>query len=260
MRICATPRNVRRAFISFMVDTSPQLCLFNTPRIERGDTKIEIRPPLAFQVLVALALGRTRTQSRAEVAKLLFPGVDPKERRSQLRITLCQLRKRLIEFRISEIYCESGSDLRLDDAVTLDAEEVLRGSLLTRERLSTYCEPVLVGCQSRFAEKCRGLVKNVIEASLPSILASTSDSNDLWGLRSPLGDLCALYPLSATICASHLLVLRRLHLYEEAPHELVEFDTNWLESYGSQDRPDIDAVARLLVSPDEQPSQTRRTL
>ena len=159
MRICAPSRNARRAFISFMVDSPPQLCLFNNPRIERRDTKIEIRPPLAFQVLVALALGRTRTQSRAEVAKLLFPGVDPKERRSQLRIALCQLRKRLIESGISEIYSESGSDLQLGEAVTLDAEEILSGSLLTRERLATYCEPVLVGCQSRFAEKCRRLVK-----------------------------------------------------------------------------------------------------
>jgi hypothetical protein len=240
-----------------MVGPVAQLCLFNQPRLQIGDSLVEVRPPLAFQVLVALALSKPRTLSRSEMAKSLFPGVDPKERRSQLRIVLSHLRRRFDEIGTPGVYRETGTDLHLNDAVTLDAHELVDGRALLRERLLEYSQPVLVGCQSRFADKCRSMVKNTVEASLPSILFGCEDDDELWEMTPVLSKLNALYPLSALICASHVGVLKRLHLYEESTQEIAEFETDWLEAYGGQDRPDIDAIVRKLALSDSTTSKGR---
>jgi len=238
-----------------MVDTTAQLCLFNHPRVLLRDSQVEIRPPLAFQVLVALALSKPRTQSRSEVAKSLFPGVDPKERRSQLRIVLSHLRKKLNDLAITGVYSESGTDLRLADAVTLDAYELIVGNTIAMPRLSEYAQPVLVGCQSRFADRCRAMAKNAVEASLPSILSLCRTDEELWAITPTLNQLNALYPLSATICASHVAVLKRVHLYEEATQEITEFEMDWLEAYGAQDRPNIDTLVQKLALSTHEPTR-----
>ena len=49
------------------------------------------------------------------------------------------------------------------------------------------------------------------------------------------------------ICASHVAVLKRVHLYEEATQEITEFETDWLEAYGAQDQANIDALVQKLT-------------
>jgi len=225
---------------------SCQLHLFGQPRLLIAGEEVGLRPPLAYLVLVALAVGN-RSQSRADIAKALFPAVEPRERRAQLRIVLSQLRRRLIELGGESLCRDDGSDLSLDDAVALDAWEVAAGQRIHPNRLWMYAQPVLVGCQSRFANRCRGLVKNTIESSLPDCLASCETPDSLWHLAPTLERLHTLYPLSATICAARVSILRRLHLYQEATLAIAEFETEWVESFGSTDKPDIDSVARQLL-------------
>ena len=228
-----------------------RICLLGDPRLVVAEALLEIRPPLAFQVLVALALSRPRTVSRAEVARTLFPGVDPKERRAQLRIVLGHLRRRLEAASVVSIYGESGSDISLDEAVELDTFELLSGEPISLDRLTAYSKPVLVGCNSRFAEKCRGLVKNAVEASLPAALSTCGTVPELWSVAPILGQLLTLYPLSATICGYRVADLKRLHLFEEAISEISDFETEWLENYGAQDKPDIDQIVDRIRLPIE---------
>jgi len=182
---------------------------------------------------------------------MLFPGVDPKERRAQLRIVLSHLRKRLEDGALVNVYSEVGTDLHLDEEVQIDAYELDSGEPISLDRLSAYSRPVLLGCQSRFAEKCRGTAKNAVEASLPSALSSCRTTTDLWMIAPTLGQLRALYPLSATICGYRIAVLKRLDLFEEATREISEFETEWLENYGAQDKPVIDEIVDRIKLPIE---------
>ena len=182
---------------------------------------------------------------------MLFPGVDPKERRAQLRIVLAHLRRKLGSGVVANIYSESGTDLTLVEAVGLDGFELLSGEAITLDRLAAYSKPVLIGCNSRFADKCRGMVKNALEASLPSALATCPTASELWAVAPILGQLRALYPLSATICAYRVAVLTRLHLFEEATQEIAEFETEWIEAYGLSDKPDVEKIIARIQMPAE---------
>ncbi len=234
-----------------VAETPARISLFENPTVVVAGSRLDIRPPLAYQVLVALALTRSRTVSRSEMASTLFPSVDPKERRAQLRIVLSRLRRSLHEQSVLDFYTEAETDLRLDHGVEIDAYEVLSGEPISFDRLSAYSRPVLLGCQSRFAERCRGQVKNLVEASLPAILASIQSISDLWTISPILGRIRSLYPLSATICGFHVAVLKRLDLFEEATREISEFEVGWLEQYGPQDRPDIDKIVERIKFPVE---------
>jgi hypothetical protein len=153
------------------------------------------------------------------------------------------------------VYSESGTELQLDEAVTIDAHELIDGGNIPLNRLACYGQPILEGCKSRFADKCRGVVKNAVEASLPSILSECRTDEQLWAIRSVLSRLNALYPLSATICASYVAVLKSLSLYEEATEEVAEFETDWLEAYGAHDRPDIDTLVQKLTRTTNEPTR-----
>lgn len=242
----------RRAIHIRVDEARARICLFDDPKLIVDGSRLEVRPPLAFQVLVALALSKPRTVSRSEMARMLFPGVDPKERRAQLRIVLSHLRRRLEDGALLNVYSEVGTDLQLDEEVQIDAYELVSGEPISFDRLSAYVKPVLLGCQSRFAEKCRGTVKNAVEASLPSALSCCRASNDLWVIAPILGQLRTLYPLSATICGYRIAVLKRLDLFEEATREISDFETEWLESYGAQDKPNIDEIVDRIRLPIEE--------
>lgn len=210
--------------------------------------RILVRPPLAFQLLVATAVAPNRTISRPKLAALLFPHLATTQRSGQLRLAIKKLKMVFEESGCESVLHIGNGEIAVIPACSTDLDEMLSESPLTLESLQTVAGQVLPGSSSKFADGLRQRTKNWIEWNVEDIYSALASVEDLRALQSSLYELRSVYPHSVIIAAYLCAVLRNLNLIEEFSREIEEFESEWIDTFGVADKPDVSALTERVLA------------
>lgn len=214
--------------------------------LEVSGSFMEVRPPLAFLVLLALAQEPNLSLSRQALGSLIFGHLDPMKRGPQVRLVVKRLRCFLdLHERTRHILSLTDSMLSLSEPMAVDAEEI-SSDLNSLDRLDQISEPILRGHSSKFAEKYRQKIRGRIEVALHEIwrlLDAKTEVAEFVRICEKLRDNFLLSaPIRVFLCAGY----KRLHRFEELTREIQSFDGEWLDAFGVCDRPDIGLLCEKL--------------
>lgn len=235
--------------MSFMppADDVLEIRVLGVPSIHWRGREYLIKPPLALQALLAVALNQSHELTRSAIAQKLFSHLPPSSRGNQARLALRKLRRQLETADLDGIVEWSESNVRILPRTYTDIDDALSDSDLTIEHLSRFASPVLEGCSTKVADETRRLVKNWIEGQLPTVYATFESASQLRDFAQSLAALRPIYPQSALICAYLCAALRQLDFAEEFTREVVAFESDWLDTFGVADRPDIPSMVQAIL-------------
>lgn len=209
--------------------------------------RVDVRPPLAYQVLLALALEADHSLTRHHLGCRLFSHLDSAKRGPQVRLVLQRLKLSLAQHDLLEEIIEfKEGGLRLRLPIQVDAE-ILCSTLTTCESLRQLGHQILPGHSSRFAVKYRNTIKGRIEIALSQIWTNLNSQDEISDFISILEALRDQYLISAPIRAHLCGAYKKLHRYDELTREILHFESEWLDVYGHFDKPDIAALASQIA-------------
>lgn len=230
------------------VDSEVRLILLGECCLQMGEVCLDIRPPLAFNVILALGLEKSHSLSRSALGSHLFGHLESSKRGPQVRLVLKRLRHCLEQYECaSELIRLSDSRLSLSQPISIDAE-VVSADLSSLDRLDQIASPILPGHSSRFAERYRQQIKGRIEVALDEIWKSLDSPTEFARFVRACERLRDNFLLSAPIRSYLCSGFQRLHRFEELTREIQAFDCEWLDAFGQCDRPDIAALAERLTN------------
>lgn len=228
-------------------DAILEIRVLGAPHISWQGKEFTIKPPLAFQALVAVALSPNQELSRSALAQQLFGHLQPSSRGNQARLALRKLRRQLEAVGLDNILIWSESTLKIAPKCESDIDAAYHDQSIALGDLPEFARPILEGCNTRFADEVRRRVKNWLESQVPVIFTSLTDASEVRRFSRSLSDIRSNYPHSALITAYLCAALRQMHLAEEYTRAVVSFDSDWLDEFGASDRPDIPAMVEAIL-------------
>lgn len=236
-------------------DGTLEIRVLGEPRIFWRGREHSIKPPLACQALVAVALAPGRSLQRTVLAQQLFGHLPQSSRSNQARLALRKLRRELDARDLTELVEWQDSSLRIVPPTKTDIDEALEDRKPTLEDLSRFGLTVMEGCSTRLADELRRRVKNWLEANLSNVYFSLAEPADLRAFTQNLTTLRTIYPHSALTSSFLCAALRRMHFAEEYTREIERFESDWLDVFGINDRPDIPATVQAILSESDSKSE-----